>query len=204
MTPTYKLSGDAELTSHFVYQGISQTNKNPGLLGSFWFNFGPQFRLGVWAANTNYEGSSSHLWLKLNSDIKINFSTDVDLVLTYSQNQFYSPETRNGNTIQFNLNLMSYHVIYQIQSNWEGTQSGATSFAFQKSMKIFTSWDWDNRLGYTQVKSSDHSSYFDLKTGLGTPIKDIFFEGSLTGTSNTRQLDGRGAYFIALNIRASF
>lgn len=203
-SPTYKLSGAAEVQSHFVYHGLSQTNKDPAFNGSFWFNFGPQFRLGMWGSNTNYEGTDTHLWMRLNGDIKIDFSQNSDLVIGFSQNQYYKSNSRDGTTISLNFNFFTYHVIYELESNWEGTTSAATYFAFQKVFDVFSRYKWDNRVGYTTTAATGYSAFLDLKTGLGTQLGDIFGELSFTGTSSPSQFNGRGDYFFIFSLRANF
>ena len=87
-SPSYKLEGNAQLASNFVSRGLTQTNKDPGLQSAFWFNFGPQFRLGIWGSNVHYEGIDSHIWIRLNGDIKIDFSANANLVMKYSNNNY--------------------------------------------------------------------------------------------------------------------
>lgn len=202
--PSYKLTGEAELLTHFVHHGLSQTNQDPSLHGSFWFNFGPQFRLGIWGSNTNYEGSDIHLWLRFSADIKVDFTENAQLFITYNQNQFYKSAARNGNTVGLNLGLFKYHVIYEIESNWDGTSTGSSYYAFQKNTDLWTTYQWNNQIGYSMVKVSGFTNYFDLRTALGTKLKDVFVEVSLTGTSAASQFNGRGDYFVMGSVQAGF
>ena len=202
--PTFKASVDAELLSHFVYHGLSQTNKDPCLRGSFWFNMGPQFRLGVSGSNTNYEGSDIHLWLKFSGDIKVDITSDSNLAIRFSQNQFYRSDTRNGNTIAIDLNLLTYHVIYELESNWDGTRAGSSYFSYQKSYDVFGNWKWGNQIGYAMVKATGYSDYFDVRSGLGTKLKDIFVEAYLTATSASSQFSGRGDLFAVVSAQTTF
>lgn len=203
-SPTYRLLGEAELQSHFIHHGLSQTNKDPSLQGLFWFNFGPQFRLGVWGSNTNYEGSDIHLWLRFSADVKVDFSTTADLKIRYSQNQFYKSDSRNGSTVGLDLGLFTYHIIYEIESNWDGTNTGSSYYAFQKSIDVFGSWKWNNQVGYTMVKADAYSNFFDFRTGIGTQIKDIFVEVVATDTSIPSQFNERGDLFFLLSVKAQF
>lgn len=202
--PSYKLTGEAALLTHFVHHGLSQTNQDPSLQGSFWFNFGPQFRLGVWGSNTNYEGSDIHLWLRFSADVKVDFNADSQLFITYNQNQFYKSASRNGNTVGLDLSLFTYHIIYELESNWDGTSSASSYYGFQKTYDVFSQWKWNNRVGYTMVKVAGYSNTFDVKTGLGTKVKDVFVEASITGTSAASQFNGRGDIFALAYIQAEF
>jgi uncharacterized protein (TIGR02001 family) len=202
--PSYKLTGEAELLTHFVHHGLSQTNQDPSLHGSFWFNFGPQFRLGIWGSNTNFEGSDIHLWMRFSADVKVDFNENAQLFITYNQNQFYKSSARNGNTVGLDLGLFKYHIIYEIESNWDGTSTGSSYYAFQKNTDVFSTYKWNNQVGYSMVKATGYSNYFDLRTALGTKLKDVFVEISATGTSAASQFNGRGDYFVMASVQAGF
>ncbi|HRO67024.1 MAG TPA: hypothetical protein PL182_05630, partial [Pseudobdellovibrionaceae bacterium] len=76
---TYRLDGLVSLMSNFVESGLTQTDNDPALQGSFWFNFGPQFRMGLWGGNVSYDGQDSHFLLKLNAELKVDFSQDSNM-----------------------------------------------------------------------------------------------------------------------------
>ena len=70
--PNYRLNGTATLSSNFVEKGLTQTKGDPGLQSEFWFNFGSQFRMGLWGANVRYEDTpTTHFWISFTA--KINF-----------------------------------------------------------------------------------------------------------------------------------
>ncbi|WP_415063270.1 TorF family putative porin [Bdellovibrio sp.] len=200
-SPTFQLSGDVSLLSHYVENGLSQSDKSPALQGSFWFNFGPQFRLGVWGSNTNFENSDDHFNMRLNADVKVDFSPNAKLVIAYSQSQYYNGGDRNGNILNLHLHFWDYRILYDGFSNWEGTEQRSTRFAFGKVFNVFGSWKWDNELGYNTPDVSNINPYFDARTGLGTKWGVIFFEGALTGTSESSQFNGAGDYFFILSAK---
>ncbi|MNJ99816.1 putative bacterial protein [compost metagenome] len=203
--PTFKMTGEVALLSHYVKNGLSQSNKDPALQGSFWFNFGPQFRMGLWGSNVNYEGGNDHFNLNLNADLKIDFSQTTNGILKYSQNQYYKSGDRNGNTLAFHLNFGTYRVTYENESNWEGTDDRSTRFAFGKKSDVFGTWKWDNELGYNTPQVDSITSYFDFRTGLGTKVGNvIFFEGTVTATSSPSQFEGSGDVFLILSASTQF
>lgn len=203
-SPTFKLSGDVSLLSHYVEYGLSQSDKSPALQGSFWFNFGPQFRLGVWGSNTNYPHSDDHFNLRANGDITINFSQTSNAVIMYSHSTYYNGGDRNGNILGLHLNFGDYHVNYDEMSNWEGTNNRSVRYSFGKTSKLGTSWRWDNEVGYNTPDVSTVNPYFDLRTALGTDWGPIFFEGSVTGTTAASDLDGAGDIFVILSAKTGF
>lgn len=203
--PTFMLNGSAELLSHYVEHGLSQTHNAPALQGSFWFNFGSQFRLGLWGSNVDYKDGSEHLVLKPTADLKINFSTNTELVLKYSQNMYYSTTHRNGNTLGLHLVSFGYRVNYEKESNWEGTNTSATYYSLGKTFDIRRDFKWSNDLGYTMVTQDTLSNFFDVRSFVGYKLGQLFYQGGVTLTSNPGQFaDGIGDFFIIISATYEF
>ncbi len=193
--PTYQLMGQAEIQTQFIHHGLTQTKNDPALQSTFWFNFGPQFRLGLWGSNVNYDGIDTHLWFKMNAEIKTDFSDKTTLKILYSENKYYAGNSRNGNTIGLHLGFYEYQVIYEMDSNWEGTETKSSYFAFQKTFDVFGTWKWDNQLGYSMLKADGYSNYFDIRTMVGKQINTFNLRGGLTWASSS-SIGGRGGLFI--------
>lgn len=203
--PTFKMTGEVGLLSHYVKNGLSQSNKDPALQGSFWFNFGPQFRMGVWGSNVNYEGGNDHFNLNLNADLKITFNQTSNMIIKYTVANYYKSGDRNGNILGFNLNFSNYRITYDNESNWEGTKERSTRFGLGMHKEVFGDWRWDNEIGYSAPKVDSVTSYFDFRTGLGTKVSNaIFIEGALTATSSPSQFDGSGDVFLILSASTQF
>ncbi|WII72788.1 TorF family putative porin [Bdellovibrio sp. 22V] len=200
-SPTFALSGDVSLLSHYVENGLSQSDQSPALQGSFWFNFGPQFRLGVWGSNTNFDNSDDHFNLRLNADIKVNFTANTHAVISYSESQYYNGGEHNGNILGLHLHFWDYRIVYEGFSNWEATDERSTRVAFGALTTVFGSWKWNNEIGYNTPQVDTINPYFDARTGLGTKWGVIFFEGALTGTSESSQFHGAGDFFFILSAK---
>lgn len=200
-SPTFKLSGDVSLVSHYVENGLSQSNKSPALQGSFWFNFGPQFRLGLWGSNTDYESGDDNFNLRLNGDIKVDFASDINAILSYSQSQYYNGGDHNGSILGLQLNFADYRILYQSYSNWEATEQRSFRFAFGVVSTVFGSWKWNNEAGYNTPNVTNINPYFDIRSGLGFSWGVLFLEGALTATSESSQFNGRGDYFFILSAK---
>lgn len=198
-SPTFQMSGDVALLSHYIENGLSQSDHSPALQGSFWFNFGPQFRLGLWGSNTNYENSDDHFNLRLNADIKVSFSNTTHMVITYSKSQFYNGGQRNGELLGGHFQFGDYRVLYENNSNWEQTEKRNSRYAFGKASSVFGTWRWDNEVGYNSPNVDDVKAYFDGRTGLGTKWGVVFIEGALSGTSESSQFQGAGDFFFILS-----
>lgn len=198
-TPTFALSGDVSLLSHYVEYGLSQSDKSPALQGSFWFNFGPQFRLGLWGSNTSYDQGDDNFNLRMNADVRVDFSQNTNLIIGYSKSQYYNGGDRNGDLLGIHLNLWKSRVMYDTNSNWEGTDEHSTRYGFGYVTDVFGSWKWNNEIGYNTPDVDSINPYFDARTGLGTKWSVIFIEGAVTGTSESSQFNGAGDYFFILS-----
>lgn len=199
LSPTFQLSGDVSLLSHYVEHGISQSANSPALQGAFWFNFGPQFRMGLWGSNTNFESGNDHFNLRANADLKVVINSTSDLVIAYSKNQYYNGGEHNGSVFGIHLRFGEYIITYDSISNWEATNKGSTRFAFGRKMPISNGWIWNNEIGYNTPEVSTLNPYFDGRSGLGTKWGEIFFEGALSATSASSELHGSGDTFFILS-----
>lgn len=198
-SPSNTLSGDVRLLSQYVENGLSQSDKTPALQAEFLFNLGPQFRLGLWGSNTNYQDSEDRFNLRIKADIKVDISSQAHLLLCFNQSQYYNGGDRNGSMFGVHLNLQKARILYDSYSNWEGSKKRSLRYALGHNMDVGGSWKWDNELGYNSPTLSSIKPYFDGKTGLGSNFGAIFLEGAITGTSESSQFNGAGDFAFILS-----
>ncbi|MES3039452.1 MAG: TorF family putative porin [Bdellovibrionota bacterium] len=203
-SPSFKLDGEGTLLTNFVRRGLTQTENDPAFQGSFLFNFGPQFAMGLWGSNVLYPEGSTHLWLRIMAEIKIPFSENVKSALKYSQNQFYATNTRNGNTLGLHLDIYKYLVSYEMESNWEGRGSGSTHLAVGKIYPVFTIYNWENYIGYNMIKSEGYSNYFHFHSMIGRPFSSLAVSAGASITSAPSQFNGRGELMFILKASVLF
>jgi uncharacterized protein (TIGR02001 family) len=202
--PNFKMNGDVALLSNYVEHGLTQTNKDPSLQGAFSFNFGPQFKLGLWGSNVNFE-STEHFLLKLNAELRIPLTATTDVKLGFLDSHYFKTDTRNGNTMYLLITTHGYRIRYEAISNWEGSGNSATYYSFGTAFDINTSWKWDNEVGYTMLDSRIYTNYFDARTSfIYKGGSNILYQISLTGTSSPSQFSGKGDFFPYIGASTSF
>lgn len=201
---TVYMYGDVTLLSHYVENGISQSSKTPALQGSFWFNLGPQFRLGLWGSNTNYTGNDDRFNLRLSAEIKVDISPKSNLTLSYAKSNFYNDGKRNNNITSIHLNLQDYRILHNNYSNWEGTENSLKRFALGKITTLPNAWKWNTELGYNVPDIESQENFFDLRSGLGNKWGKVFLEGALTGTSQSSQDDTKNEVYFILSGKTEF
>lgn len=204
-TPSYQLSGNALLLSNLVRDGVSQSNNDPALVAAFLFNFGPQFNIGLKGSNVSYNTSTAHLNLQLGGQLKIDFSSTSNFMLEYNLDQYYSDSSRNGSILKMNVVMLSkYKVIISMFSNWEGTATSASNYAFGYSQNVFGGWAWDNIIGYTMVQATGYSNYFNFKSEISYKIKPLVVGAGIEGTSASSQFQRLGDIGFIFFIGANF
>lgn len=203
--PSFKMNGDVALLTNFVEHGLTQTNKDPSLQAAFGFNFGPQFKLGLWGSNVNYQ-SIEHFLLKINAELKIQFTATTDFKLGLFDNHYFKTNTRNGTTTYLLLTSYGYRIRYESESNWQGTQTLSTYFSFGKTSEINSNWKWDNEIGYTMINDPTLKNYFDLRTSfIYKGGNNILYQITGTTTSAASQFsNGQGDIAILLGASTSF
>jgi uncharacterized protein (TIGR02001 family) len=202
--PSFHMNGDVALLTNYIEHGLTQTNKDPSLQGSFSFNFGPQFKMGLWGSNVNFQ-STEHFLLKLNAELKIQITSTTDFKLGYFDNHYFKTDTRNGNTTYVVITSHGYRIRYEAWSDWEGTGDGSTYYSFGKAFELSTSWKWDNEVGYSMLQTDGFSNYFDLRTAfLYKGSSNIIYQIAATGTSSPSQFNGQGDLFFYLGASTNF
>ncbi len=196
---TYQLTGQATLTSNYIVHGLTQTQKDPSLQGSYWFHFGSQLKVGIWGSNVSYLAGTEHFNLKYQGEGKVILSNNFDVTGKYSINRYYKSGERNGETISLLFHLFTDRVLIEKETNWEGSKSSSLHYSFGRSrpFQLFgLTLSWDNDVGYNDVDVAAYSPYFDLRTAASYE-KEIYSANlGITYCLNGGQFNGQGDLFI--------
>lgn len=205
--PTFKMTGEVALLSNYVEHGLTQTNKDPSLQGSFGFNFGPQFKMGVWGSNVNYR-STEHFLLKINAELKVLISTTTDVKVGYFNNSFFKTSTRDGGTTYLMITSQGYRIRYENEANWNGTEVSSSYYSFGKAFDLSQNWKWDNEVGYTMISDVNNmENFFDVRTSFlyKGGSNNIIYQITGTATSAPSQFsNGQGDITVLIGASTSF
>lgn len=199
-----KLYGEASIVTNYMDKGVSQSDKSPALQAGFGYQMGPQARLGLWGSSVKYPSAGENLNLRLYFDVKMDFTSNTNLVLRYDFNRFFQSDQHNGSILGLDFSSFGYHVLFQMDDNFEGLKSGGANwFAFKKEFQLPAGFLFTPQLGYTQTSVSGYSSYFDTRVSLGYKFADVLYELVNTYNSSSSQFSGRGemTFLFALNVR---
>lgn len=200
-TPTFKLSGDARLSSHYVYRGLSYTDKDPGMNASFFFNLGPQFKFGFTGSNVKFEGvDDTHFWLNFRGEVKVDFNPDFIARLYYTDHRYYRSSLRNGTSLGTTMTIYGVKAQFEMDSNWEGSQTRDQYLASGYDFKLPADFILGTHLGYSMLTTDTNSNFFDVRVGLiYKTLNAGTWDVSVTSTSGQSQLNGRGDTFAILS-----
>lgn len=201
--PTYLISGEAQILSHFIDKGISYSDGNPAMNASFLFNLGPQARLGFWGSNiSNVNASDDNFWFKILGEISVDFGPSTSTKLFFSDNRFYKSNQRNGQIVGAHVFYKNYTFGFEWMSNLDASQGNAEYFLFGRLFNFKKSMKYGGYAGYTS-SHGDINSYFDLR-GVGQYIitDSSLAEIGITYNSNGSQFGKRGdpAYYIGVKL----
>lgn len=204
--PTYLVSGDAQLLTHFIDRGLSITDQNPALNASFLFNLGQQFRLGFWGSNiSNISSSDDNLWLKIIADIRVEISATAKLMFYINDDHYYKSNIRNGQELGFNLDYNSYFYQLEFMNNFQGSKSNAEYIRGGKKFTVANSTIVSASLGYTLQKADGYSNYFDGKILGEYQISQFLnLDAGFTSTLSANGYNGRGNPYIFFGIKLAY
>lgn len=190
--------------TNLVEHGLTQSDSGPALQSTLGYKW-DQFRMGLWGSNVKFkDGDDDTINLRLFAVYKFVFTSNADLSARYDFNRYYNGGHRNGAITGLDLNLYTYHVLYDLIENWEGSEYGLTRYAFSKEWVSPSDVSFELTVGYNMVGVNDLSNFFDVRAGIGAKVAEIKYELIGTYNSNAGQFDGQGDPFIFLNFSASF
>jgi uncharacterized protein (TIGR02001 family) len=161
-----RIYGDITITSDYNEKGLTQTDHNPAVIAGFGYWFGQAGRIGVQAGNVKYQDFDSTVRGDLFAEYKFFFSQNADLKVKTSYS-YYSPSAGRNNLLTgLDLNLFTYHFLYEHDDNFEGTKTRRDWLAFHKDFALGTSFQFNLTVGYSMVQSSTLQNFYDTRDGV--------------------------------------
>jgi hypothetical protein len=203
--PTYLISGDAQLLSHFIDRGLSMSDKNPAFTASFLFNLGQQFRFGFWGSNiSNVTSSDDNLWLKIVGDIRLDISSTAKIFFYIHDDHYYKSNQRNGQEIGLNLEFPTYFYQVELLNNYQGTKTNGEYLRIGKKFPL-SFGALTGAVGYSLQHADGYTNYFDLKTTAAYQVTPFFTgEVGITATAGATQFSDRGSTYLYLGLRLAY
>lgn len=199
--PTF--SGEAALLSNYVWHGLTQTRNNPAVQASFMYALAPIFKVGLWGSNVSYSNSAANAVLKINADLLLKFSPNFTFTIKYSDNKYFEPADREGNTLIFDFLVFDSSFGLEQESNWLG-QGKTRYFYYGKAWDVFGDAKWDNKFGYTQFEGPFFANYFDIRSSLITRRGSVYWAATLTFLTNKDQFGDVANYYFIISGTAKF
>lgn len=201
MPDSFQASAGVALTTDYVWRGVSQTNNEPAIQGSFDLSHDSGLYIGAWASSFEFETQAS-----MELDVYAGFSREVDLggiALTYDlgwlRYEYTSDSAANFNEIYFgasvspveNLNIGAYwYYGVKIENTTPGEYTDmAIDYTLPEALGSITLL---GHAGYYNQKSGG-DDYWDWKAGIARDFSIFNLEVAYTDTDdvNARNSDGK-------------
>jgi uncharacterized protein (TIGR02001 family) len=199
-----KLYGNATILTNYIDKGLTQSDKTYSLQAGFGYKMGPQAHIGIWGSSVKLPSNTENLNLRAYFDVKIDFSQNSNMVLRYDFNQYFRSETHNGNILSADFSTFGYHVIFEQNSNWEGSTNASTWYGLSRDFNLPYSLLFTPQVGYNQLATTGYTNYFDARVGLGYKFADVIYQLAATYATESYQFNGQGDPAIFLVIKANF
>ncbi len=201
--PTYKVSVDAKLYSHYIERGLSMSDTNPAMNVAFLYNFGPQFSMGFWGSNiSNISSADDNFWFKFLANVRVDFTPTMGMLMYINDDHYYKSSIRNGQLFGAKFNYLNYLAELEWTNNYQGTH-GNSEYLNVGKLVDYKMFKVGGKIGYTLQNSDNYSNYFDIK-GLGTYAlgTNSTAEAGLTFVSSEGQFNGRAkpAIYVAISL----
>jgi uncharacterized protein (TIGR02001 family) len=205
--PRFTISGDADLTSHFIYRGLSYSDRDPALNAEFLLHMGSQFKFGIWGSNiSNITNVDDNLWFKFVGEIRVDINQTNKLEFYLYDNHFYPSKERNGQNLGFRLlGSDKFVTTFELGNNFEASKANYEYLAFTYIYPLFTALKATGTLGFTNHRIGGKKSFFDFRGELlYEPIKSLSTYLALTFPSDFDQFGERGKFFILGGVRLHY
>ncbi len=206
-TPLFSISGNADLTSHFVHRGLSYSDNNPALNAEFLLHMGSQFKLGIWGSNiSNVNNPDDNFWFKFVGEIRVDLNAMNQLDFFVYDNRFYKAEGRNGQNMGFRLNVLKkFYGEADFGTNFEGSQTSYEYFSFGYIHAFNPVLKAKGQVGYTHQRMQGIYDYLDFRAeGLYEPYKHFSFYLGTSFPSQMGQFNDRSKSFIFGGVRFDY
>lgn len=199
-----KIFNEISILSDYTRRGLTQTNHDPAFQTGVGYEFSPQFRLGIWGSNANYENDNTHLNLRTYFSYNLLFTQNVTMLLRHDLSNYYKATIRNGSVTSLDLSIFNIHILYSKDDNWEGTETESSWFGAKKEFDFSSNTVLSVVVGYSEVDLVTISNYADVEVAYIYKINPVKISAHLTGTSDANQFNGRGDFVLSTQISAQF
>lgn len=198
-----RVYGDIDIASDYNEKGLTQTDHNPAVIAGFGYWFGQSGRIGVQASNVKYKNFDSTVRGDGFAEYKFFFSQAADLKIKTAYS-YYSPTAGRNNLLTgLDLNLFTYHFLYEHDDNFEGTKTRRDWVAFHKDWNFSTNFQFNLTVGYSMLQDSTLKNYFDTRVGVSY-VSGNFVAGVYNCyNSKASQFNGQGdmAFILQAGVR---
>jgi len=207
--PLLTISGRGDLTSHFIFRGLSMSDNNPALNAMFLLHMGSQFKFGIWGSNiSQVDNPDDNFWFKFVGEIKIDVNSNTTMDLYLHDNRFYKSDIRNGQNLGARIiGLKKFITTIELSNNLEGSKTASEylSLGYIHQLPFDDKWLATGTVGFTHSRALGVYDFIDMR--IETSYQALkYLDGyiGVTLTSDWSQLHSRGKPFLNAGVRFSY
>lgn len=201
---TAQLYGETSILTNYWENGFSQTEGTVAIQGSSGYQFGKNFRLGIWGTSVHYEGSKASSHLRPLAAYIIPFSRNVFLTVGLSRHYYFNESSRNGGEDSITLKVFDYNINYNKVTNLDGSDNTAKRYGVSNDFNLNSNFLFHWEVNYTKLNDDYDTNYLDGKVGLIYPYKQVFYQMFTMANSKPKLFPGRANFSAALGATAKF
>ncbi|CCQ12546.1 FIG023769: Choline transport related protein [Pseudoalteromonas luteoviolacea B = ATCC 29581] len=192
---------DLKLVSNYLFNGVSQTDKNPALQPNLNYDVGNGFYMGLWSSNVDY---GENIWLEFDGYLGYYHTFDTGITLDTALNQY----TYHGSSAASELNFQEVYVKFSYEQSqlnfwyaWDYFGFGGGHYIVQiaqeiqlaKQTRLFIAidhsmtanrdaWNWEGKTGFSHGQLMLYHQLSEFEIGLGvhaTTLKERWGDTTL-------------------------
>ncbi len=201
--PEGTLFGQTNILNNSVEKGITQTDSGPAIQAAIGYRWGLA-KAGLWASNVKYRDATDTVVLRPFGAYQFFFTSNANLTARFDFGYYTNDGSRNGTILSADLELFTYHVLYEKIENWEASGYDNQRVGFRKEFALFDKFGLDAAAGYNLVDAAEYSDYFDLRGAINYRYGAIKFELAGTYASNESEFGSRAGPFLIVGMEVNF
>jgi uncharacterized protein (TIGR02001 family) len=201
---TPRIFSEVAFSSSYWWRGLNQSVNSPAIQANLGYQFGKQFRLGVWGSSTRFEDAEDTSIVKLYGNYIIPFSSQSYLTIGVGMVRYYPFGSRNGQDEQVMLRVFDMSIVYEKKTNFEALAVSSKRYGAIKDFAAGSGWIYRIEGGYNTINSEDYQSYIDVKTGFIYPYDQVLYQLYVVGNSKPSQFPNRGGPSAIVGFTARF
>lgn len=185
------IGGSLSGTSDYIFRGVSQTDEQPAVQGSFDFGHSSGFYAGVWASNVDFDVPEDGIDVEIDYYLGWVFPLPHDLELDVQAVRYTYPGSNRGFGIDYNEYIFALSFLEYFTATFgfanDYLNTGENQFYYQLSADYpigETGFGLSGSAAYSDIDEAAGDSYADFKLGVNYSTDNVTLDVSYFDTAS--------------------